>query len=182
MLHQVGYVRPLVPKKLVDSAKQNGLSPGNASSSVLARCFSMGSQTSIFSSEKQPQPYKEAPAGKILEILRVRNRFAMLKDEPHWSGGFRDLAFKVKVGFQVPAVDAASSSAFQTVSNLQRCTCRSRREERHSLFLCMTSCLHTAAADAVFAAQLTPFSLQEPLGRPLRQDLRLRAADPPPSE
>ena len=69
----------------------------------------------MFSSEKQPQPYREAPVGKILEILRVRNRFAMLKDEPHWSGGFRDLAFKVKVGFQVPAVDAASSSAFQTV-------------------------------------------------------------------
>jgi hypothetical protein len=118
MLQQVGYVRPLVPKKLVDSAKQNRSSPGNTSSSIFARCFSTASQTSIFSSAKQPQSYKDAPSGKILEILRVRNRFAMLKDEPHWSGGFRDLAFKVKVGFQVPAVDAASSSVFRTVSNL----------------------------------------------------------------
>jgi len=40
-------------------------------------------------------------AGKILEILRVRNRFNLAKGGPHWSGGFRDLAFKVRVGFKV---------------------------------------------------------------------------------
>ena len=84
-------------------------SPGNACSSILARFI-----PSIFASEKQPQPYEDAPKGKILEILRIRNRFdkAMNKDAPHWSGGFRDLAFKVKVGFKVPSVDAASSCCF----------------------------------------------------------------------
>ena len=64
----------------------------------------------MFASEKQPQPYKDAPFGKILEILRVRNRFAMEEGDQHWSGGFRDLAFKVKVGFKVPTDDAASIS------------------------------------------------------------------------
>ena len=86
-------------------------SPGNACSSILARFI-----PSIFASEKQPQPYEDAPKakGKILEILRIRNRFdkAMNKDAPHWSGGFRDLAFKVKVGFKVPPDDAASSCCF----------------------------------------------------------------------
>ena len=65
----------------------------------------------MFASEKQPQPYKDALSGKILEVLRVRNRFAMKEGDQHWSGGFRDPAFKVKVGFQVPADDAASMSA-----------------------------------------------------------------------
>ncbi len=64
----------------------------------------------MFASEKQPQPYKDAPSGKMLEILRIRNRFAMEVGDPHWSGGFRDLAFKVKVGFQVPKDDAESMS------------------------------------------------------------------------
>jgi hypothetical protein len=44
---------------------------------------------------------KDPLAGKILEILRVRNRFNIKKGQPHWSGGFRDLAFKVRVGFKV---------------------------------------------------------------------------------
>ena len=39
--------------------------------------------------------------GKIFEILRVRNRFVMEETTQHSSGGFRDLAFKIKVGFQV---------------------------------------------------------------------------------
>jgi hypothetical protein len=64
----------------------------------------------------------EVEVGKVFEILRVRNRFAIKEGsaEQHWSGGFRDLTFKVKVGFQVPAADAVSSSAFRTVSTLQR--------------------------------------------------------------
>jgi len=95
MLHSVGYVRP---------------SPNSTSSSFIARCLSTAPWASMFASEKQPQPYKDAPSGKILEVLRVRNRFAMKEGDQHWSGGFRDLAFKVKVGFQVPA-DAASMSA-----------------------------------------------------------------------
>ena len=89
--------------------------------------------------DKDPLP----PTGKILEILRVRNRFDMKAGDPHWSGGFRDLAFKVKVGFKVLFFDV-SSCASQTVATLQRCTCRSPRQERRSLFLCMTSCLHAA--------------------------------------
>ena len=62
----------------------------------------------MFAPEMQPEPYKAAPPGKILEILRIRNRFEKKMknhDAPHWSGGFRDLAFKVKVGFKVPPVD-----------------------------------------------------------------------------
>jgi hypothetical protein len=117
MLDRVGYVRPLVTIIPVDSSKtlaRNGSSQGNTSNTILARCARMGSQGAIAAPEKQPQPYKKAPPGKILEILRVRNRFAMTKDSPRWSGGFRDLAFKVKVGFQVPAVEAALSSVFRT--------------------------------------------------------------------
>ena len=111
-LHNVGYVRrPMEEVKPVDSdepLKSTESSPGNACSSILARFL-----TSIFASEMQPQPYEDAPKGKILEILRIRNRFdkAMNKDAPHWSGGFRDLAFKVKVGFQVPTDYAALMSA-----------------------------------------------------------------------
>jgi hypothetical protein len=92
-----------------EPSKPTESSPGNACSSILARFL-----PSIFAPEKQPQPYEDAPKGKILEILRIRNRFdeAMNKDAPHWSGGFRDLAFKVKVGFKVPPDGAASSCCF----------------------------------------------------------------------
>jgi hypothetical protein len=98
--------------KPVDSdepLKPTELSPGNAFSSILARFIH-----SMFAPEMQPQPYEDATKGKILEILRIRNRFdsAINQDSPHWSGGFRDLAFKVKVGFKVPHVDAASSCCF----------------------------------------------------------------------
>ena len=109
MLHSVGYVRPSVP--IPKPLEQTKSSPNSTSSSVIARCLSTGPWASMFASEKQPQPYKDAPSGKILEILRVRNRFAMKEGDQHWSGGFRDLAFKVKVGFQVPADDAALMSA-----------------------------------------------------------------------
>ncbi len=124
----------------VDSAKQSersGSSPGNAPSSSQPQPYKdapsvetsklVGSaqptKTKIKKkkvkksspgnapSSNQPQPYKDAPSGKILEILRVRNRFDMEAGDPHWSGGFRDLAFKVKVGFKVLFVDAVSSSA-----------------------------------------------------------------------
>jgi hypothetical protein len=166
-----------------EPSKPTESSPGNACSSILARFL-----PSIFASEKQPQPYEEAPKGKILEILRIRNRFdkAMNKDAPHWSGGFRDLAFKVKVGFKVPPDDAASSRVPRTVvSALQRFACRNLRVERRSLCQCISSCLHASGSwlqsVAACCAYLTPIVLQKPLGRPLRQDLRLRAADSPPS-
>ena len=102
MLDSVAYMRPLVVKN-----------QGNACSSILARIFRTGSQTSMFAPEMQPEPYKAAPPGKILQILRVRNRFdkKMTNDDaPHWSGGFRDLAFKVKVGFKVPTVEGQRAS------------------------------------------------------------------------
>jgi hypothetical protein len=84
--------------------------------------------------------------GKILEILRVRNRFVMEENTEHSSGGFRDLSFKVKVGFQVPAADVAAHSKLFPPSNA---ACRSLRAEHLSLFQCMSSCLHTAAVAAV---------------------------------
>jgi hypothetical protein len=106
------------------SAKQsegNASSPGNASSAKQPQpeCSAKQSEgnasspgnASSANQPEGPQPYKDAPSGKILEILRVRNRFDMKAGDPHWSGGFRDLAFKVKVGFKVLPVDAVSSSA-----------------------------------------------------------------------
>ena len=96
MLHSVGYVKTTEP---FDSLKH---SDGNVSST------------------DQPHSYEDAPPGKILEILRVRNRFDMKKGDPHWSGGFRDLAFKVKIGFKVLPFDAMLSTAFPTVSTLQQ--------------------------------------------------------------
>ena len=151
ILNSVGHVRPPKTSEPDGSAKPtggNGSSPGKASSS------------------NQPQPYKDAPSGKILEILRVRNRFDMMAGDPHWSGGFRDLAFKVKVGFQVLPVDAASSSAPRTVATLQQCARRSPRVEHLSLCQCTTSCMHAAVVQSI-AAHLTSLAVQEPLGRTL---------------
>ena len=115
MLLFVGYVRP------VDrSASAN---------SFVKHCIRMKSSASVAVSESdrghlltdQDMSTTSQTNGEILEILRVRNRFVMEEDTAHSSGGFRDLSFKVKVGFQVPAADAVSSSAFQTFSTLQRC-------------------------------------------------------------
>jgi hypothetical protein len=94
MLYNVGFVRS--PKKnnhvgSIDASNGTGLKQGNGSNLHL-------------------------PEGKILEILRVRNRFDMEKSDPHWSGGFRDLAFKVKVGFKVLHVDAMLHCTFRTTS------------------------------------------------------------------
>ena len=171
MLGTVGYVRPLKTIKPEGSAKQsegNGLSPGNASSA---------------NQPEDPEPYNDV--GKILEILRVRNRFDMKAGDPHWSSGFRDLAFKVKVGFKVLPVDAVSSSASRTVATLQQRDCRSPRPEHRNLCPCKTSCLHAAVPVQWLqwlSCHLTLSVLQESLGRPLRQDVRLRAANSPPSK
>ena len=101
ILHIVGYVRPIDHSASDDS--------------LVNRCIRM------IPSARAPESDRErllslkdnmpTTNGKILEILRVRNRFAMKEGDQHWSGGFRDLAFKVKVGFQVPADDAALMSA-----------------------------------------------------------------------
>jgi hypothetical protein len=52
---------------------------------------------------------RDRQTGKIFEILRVRNRFVI--DEggnDHSSGGYRDISFKIKVGFQVHTLDCCS--------------------------------------------------------------------------
>ncbi len=134
------------------------------------------------SSTQQPHSYKDAEPGKILEILRVRNRFGMEKGDPHWSGGFRDLAFKVKVGFKVLPVDVLSNKAFRTVTALHECDCRSPQLERRNLCQCMTSCLHAAHPMQWASCHLILSVLQESMGQLLRQNFRLRAADSPPSE
>jgi hypothetical protein len=85
ILNKVGYCRPKVTKP----------SSGSTSPSIFSRIFST-------KPNQIPQRYKDAPFGKIFQIMRVRNRFADIdKESPLWSGGFRDLAFKVKVGFKV---------------------------------------------------------------------------------
>ena len=101
-------------------------------------------------------PTESSANGYIFEILRVRDKFSSREtEEPHWSGGLvRDLSFKVKVGFQVPAVGAASISVFRTASTIQRCACRSRREEYRNLCQCMTSSLHTVVA-AVYLLRIS---------------------------
>jgi hypothetical protein len=45
---------------------------------------------------------RDKKKGKIFEILRVRNRFVVEEGgNDHSSGGYRDISFKIKVGFQV---------------------------------------------------------------------------------
>jgi hypothetical protein len=98
MLQFVGYVRP------VDRSASD--------SSLVKRCIRMipSAHVPVPGSDRELMLKNEdlsttSPTnGKILEILRVRNRF--VKGKAHSSGGFRDLSFKVKVGFQVPAIDA----------------------------------------------------------------------------
>ena len=149
MLDIVGYVRPLKTIKPEGSAKQsegNGSSPGNAPCTnqpqpvdSAKQSEGNGSSPGNASSANQPEgpePYTDAPSGKILEILRVRNRFDMKAGDPHWSGGFRDLVFKVKVVFKVLPVDAVSSSASRTVVTLQQRDCRSPRPEHCNLCPC----------------------------------------------
>ena len=188
MLDIVGYVRPLKTIKPEGSAKQsegNASSPGNAPSTNQPQPEGSAKQSEGNGSSPDNKTDKDALTGKILEILRVRNRFDMEADDPHWSGGFRDLAFKVKVGFKVLPVDAVSSSASRTVVTLQQRDCRSPRPEHRNLCPCETSCLHAAVAVQWLqwlSCHLTPSVLQESLGRPLRQDVRLRAANSPPSK
>lgn len=87
ILHNVGYMRRKVTSQP---------SSGSSSPSIFSRIFSTKPKQIL-------QRYKDAPSGKIFQIMRVRNRFADInKESPLWSGGFRDLAFKVKVGFKVP--------------------------------------------------------------------------------
>ena len=167
MLDSVGYVRPLKRVDSVERSEGNGSSPENASTTF------------------QPEPYEDATPGKILEILRVRNRFDMEKNDRHWSGGFRDLAFKVKVGYKVPPVDhmlyrAAHSELSQPFNNviagvLDWSTAICARVWP-AAYILPPQCLQAASC------HLTLSALQEPLGRRLRQDPRLRAADSPPSE
>ena len=100
MLHLVGYVR------LVDSSASDN--------SLVKRCIRMIPSACVPVSESdrghlltdQDMSTTSQTNGEILEILRVRNRFVMEENTAHSSGGFRDLSFKVKVGFQVPVVDA----------------------------------------------------------------------------
>jgi hypothetical protein len=101
-LDSVGYVRPSVT---------NGSSQGSASSGMLSRCIPMGPFASMFAPKKQPEPYEDAPTGKILEILRVRNRFAIVKEAAQSPDGFRDLVSQVKAGLQVLAADAVCQRA-----------------------------------------------------------------------
>jgi hypothetical protein len=54
---------------------------------------------------------RDRQKGKIFEILRVRNRFVVdERGKDHSSGGYRDISFKIKVGFQVLFVCISSDS------------------------------------------------------------------------
>lgn len=100
MLIRVGFVRPV--------------KRSSSSNSLFARCMRAFplSSASVSDFEAVQQPLLEINNaactsqidGKIFEIMRVRNRFVKEEGTAHSSGGFRDLAFKVKVGFKVLAV------------------------------------------------------------------------------
>ncbi len=123
ILHIVGYVRPIDHSASDDS--------------LVNRCIRMIPSARAPESDRERMLSLEdnmrTTNGKILEILRVRNRFVIENNTAHSSGGFRDLSFKVKVGFQVPAGDVLSSRVFRTVSTLQCCACRSPRADHLSL-------------------------------------------------
>ncbi len=98
MLQQVGYVRPSVS------------TIRGAFESLLERCTRSRPLAPVPANNSELQTLLPSPqdastasqiSGKILEILRVRNRFVKEESTEHSSGGFRDLAVKVKVGFQV---------------------------------------------------------------------------------
>jgi hypothetical protein len=71
--------------------------------------------------------------GKIFEILRVRNRFFVDQGgEKNSSGGYRDISFKIKVGFQVHTyLFCMSNCARVSVS-----TCRNLQVERRIFYQC----------------------------------------------
>jgi hypothetical protein len=110
------------------------------------------------------------------------------KGDLHWSGGFRDLAFKVKVGFQVLAVVAV----FRSINSLNRFLSPSLSLQDSSCgtprFVPMYDQLRAHRCSTIFAAfglrvshDLICFALKKSLGSTIRQDPRLRAADPSPS-
>ena len=105
---------------------------GSSSNSLLARCTQALTLSSVSVSdfEAVQQPLLEINNtactsqidGKIFEVMRVRNRFVKEEGTAHSSGGFRDLAFKVKVGFKVLAVIHCSVSAvLKILLSFQRC-------------------------------------------------------------
>jgi hypothetical protein len=93
MLLRVGYVRPM---------------KRSANGGLLSRVRRMIPCASEPNPELESLLSEDASAnnlnGKVFEILRVRNRFVKEESTEHSSGGFRDLSFKIKVGFQVLAV------------------------------------------------------------------------------
>ena len=105
MLLHVGYVRPSVSivrgafDRLLECCTRKGpLAPIRVLPSNDAQ---MREREPLVQAAQDASPARQI-SGKILEILRVRNRFVSEESTEHSSGGFRDLAFKVKVGFQVP--------------------------------------------------------------------------------
>ena len=93
MLLRVGYVNPI---------------KRSASSALLARFRRIFPNATEINPERESllseDDSKNELNGKVLEILRVRNRFVNEDSTEHSSGGFRDLAFKIKIGFQVLVV------------------------------------------------------------------------------
>ena len=101
MLQQVGYVRPSVSiirrtfGSLLESCNRKG-----PLATVTANDVEMKEKEPLVQAAQESSAASQI-SGKSLEILRVRNRFVKEESTEHSSGGFRDLAFKVKVGFQV---------------------------------------------------------------------------------
>jgi hypothetical protein len=93
MLLRVGYVRPM---------------KRSANGGILPRIHRIVPCASELNSELESLLSEDVSTnecnGKVFEILRVRNRFVKEESTEHSSGGFRDLSFKIKVGFQVLAV------------------------------------------------------------------------------
>ena len=113
MLLRVGYVNPI---------------KRSASCALLARFRRIFPNATEINPERESllseDDSKNEFNGKVLEILRVRNRFVNEDSTEHSSGGFRDLAFKIKIGFQVLVVVLQSPLkvvSFRPVTVLTHC-------------------------------------------------------------
>jgi hypothetical protein len=106
---------------------------------------------------------RDRKKSKMFQILRVRNRFVVQEGRKSVSsGGYRDISFKIKVGFQVRVF------CFVFFASESMLTCRNPQVEHRSLYQCTGNSL-----PAAIYTSLTLLVPQNEVGRFLRSDVRL---------